>query len=509
MFRKILALVVVACSACSDSDPPNRTSMPTRPVSVVELAARDYARDSLLTGSVSAYRQERIGFEVGGRILAVLDEGLEVRGPAFNERGELVRSGDVIATVEQTRYRLQVEALEAKLAAARRDIEAVQAELTLGRVTLDRQRRLLQQGAGKQQAVDDSQSAYDRAVAQLEARRANVNQVEEQLERARKDRTDTTLLAPFSGRITSVHVTQGAVVEAGTAVVTLTLMDPVQIEVEVSADDERAIKTGDRAIVYPKDPFRGGERVPVNGIVFEKGAVADPQLRTFRIDLMVRNERRRVEQLYPETKGLPVVNEYLPVVRRYQGEGGPLFVHVDSVYEENGATYVLRLPGVSFHSGAERSAVGKHQPEKIEVTLGEDYATVIKWNFRSIERGGDLREGDFLIIGARPEYLDGVAVGRPQWLLRPGDLAPVRFFLANVPRGYYVPISALSLADSGPVVFVAEAGIAKARGVTTHETYRELRRIEGEGIGEGTRVIVGGVHHLSDGQPVTISQTLP
>lgn len=88
-------------------------------------------------------------------------------------------------------------------------------------------------------------------------------------------REEGILLAPFSGRITSVHVTQGTVVAAGVPVVTLTLMDRVQVE--VSADDERAIQTGDRAIIYPQHPRHGGRQVPVNAIVFEKSAVADPK----------------------------------------------------------------------------------------------------------------------------------------------------------------------------------------------------------------------------------------
>ncbi|MGC1951453.1 MAG: efflux RND transporter periplasmic adaptor subunit [Gammaproteobacteria bacterium] len=483
--------------------------MATRPVTVIELAARDYARDSTLTGSISVYRQEHIGFEVSGRVLGVLDKGLEVRGPSFNESGDLLRPGDVIATLEKTRYQLQVDALEARLNAARRDIEAVRAELTLADRTLKRQLQLLKRGVENQQAVDDAQSVYDRASAQLEARRATVNEIEEELERAREDLADTRLLAPFSGRITSVQVTQGAVVQAGTAVVTLTLMDPLQVQVEVSADDERAIKTGDRAMIYPKDPLHEGKRVPINGIVFEKGAVADPQLRTFRIDLIVRNKRRRVDELHPELKGLPIVNEYLPVVKRYQGEAGPLFVPSDSVYEENGHSYVLRLPGVSFHSGAERSAVGQHRPEKIPITLGGEYETVIKWNFRSILRGGDLREGDFLIVGPKPEHLDGVAVGRPEWLLRPGDLVPVKFFLPTVPRGYYVPIRAILPAEGGHTVFVVQDGVAKTRAVTVHETYQELRRVEGKGIRDGTQLIVGGVHYVSDGQPVAITEIRP
>ncbi|MEA3278434.1 MAG: efflux RND transporter periplasmic adaptor subunit [Pseudomonadota bacterium] len=507
--RNAVLLALVACAGCTDPDPANRASMPDRPVTVIELAARDYARESTRTGSVSLYREERIGFEVSGRVLAVLDEGLEVRGPALDEKGQLVRSGDVIATLEKTRYRLQVEALEARLTAARRDIDEAQAQLKLADQTLERQRRLLTKGVGNQQSVDDAQSVYDRAIAQLEGRRAAVNEVEEELERAREDLADTRLLAPFSGRITSVHVTQGAVVEAGTPLVTLTLMDPVQVQVEVSADDERAIQTGDRAIIYPKDPLYGGQRVPINAIVFEKGAVADPELRTFRIDLIVRNERRRVEQLYPELEGLPIVNDYLPVVKRYQGEAGPLFVHAKSVYEEQGKTYVLRLPGVGFHSGAERSAVGKHRPEKIEIALGDVYETVIKWNFRSLTDGGDLREGDFLIVGPKAEQLDGVAVGRPQWLLRPGDLVPVQFFLSALPRGYYVPIRAISVVDGEQALFVVEDGRARARPVQIGETFRELRRVEGDGISDGAKVIVDGVHYVSDGQPVSITETLP
>ena len=134
---------------------------------------------------------------------------------------------------------------------------------------------------------------------------------------------------------------------------------------------------------------------------------------------------------------------------------------------------------------------------------------MIKWNFRSLTDGGDLREGDFLIVGAKPEQVDGVAVGRPQWLLRPGDLLPVQFFLSALPRGYYVPIKAITMVGGEHAVFVVDDGRARARPVRVGETFRELRRIEGPGISDGTRVIVGGVHYVSDGQPVTITETLP
>ena len=497
-------LGVVLLAACGGNAADDEFDMPAVPVTVIELGAREFARERMLTGSVSLYREEQISFEVAGRVLGVLDRGLEVRGPARNETGALVRRGDRIARLENTRYRSAVEGLKARLEAANRDLDAVKAQVKLAQQTLDRQILVLAEGAGAQQAVDNAQAAFDQASAQLLAREATVSQIQEQLDTARVDLEDTVLYAPFSGRITEVHTALGAVVEAGTAIVTLTLMDPVHIQVQVSADDERDIETGDRGVIYPKDPD-SGERVPVNAIVFEKSAVADPRLRTFRIDLIVRNRRSLVAHRDHELAGLPVVNEYHPAVREYQSEAGPLFVHTDSILRSDEKTYVLRLPGVSFNAGAERSAVGRHVPEMVEVQLGNEYTTVIQWNFRSVVESGDLEEGDFLIIGPSREHLQGVAIGRAKWLLRPGDLIPVQLDLSGTARGFYVPTRAITLVNGEPAIAVVEDGVARKLRVSVHETFEEWRRIEGETIGDGSRVIVGGVHYVSDGQPVNVT----
>ncbi len=85
--------------------------MKSRPVTVLELEERDFAGDTRLTGSVSLYREEQVGFEVAGRLLWVLDEGKEVEGPVLDENGRLIRPGELIAKLDNTRYRLQVNAL--------------------------------------------------------------------------------------------------------------------------------------------------------------------------------------------------------------------------------------------------------------------------------------------------------------------------------------------------------------------------------------------------------------
>ncbi len=507
LYRPCLFTVLVAVVGCGP-DVANEATMPTRPVTVIELSESDYPRERTLTGVVNLYREEDIGFEISGRVTSVLDVGFEVRGPVFNEQGELIRQGELIAAMEESRYGSQVGALQARLDAVRRDLQAVEAQVTLARQTLERQEAIMAEGAGAQQTVDDAQSAFDQATAQLAARDATVREVTQQLDSATEDLGDAVLFAPFSGRITRVHISEGTVVDPGTPVVTLTLMDPVLVQVEVSADAEREIRTGDRVIMFPKDPLHDGERVPVNAIVYEKNAVADPALRTFRIDIISRNQRRHVYQLNPELVGLPIINYYLPAAREFQGEEGPLFVPIESVLAEGNETFVLRLPGVSFHAEAERSAVGKHIPEKVGVTLGDEYTTWVKWNFRSVTSSEDLVEGDFLIMNPQPDYIEGVAVGRPQWLLRPRDLVPVQFALSTTTPGLYVPNRAITLVGDSEAVFVVEDGVARARPVSVNETFEELRRIEGEGVTAGSTVIVGGLHYVSDGQPVTITEVL-
>ena len=85
---------------------------------------------------------------------------------------------------------------------------------------------------------------------------------------------------------------------------------------------------------------------------------------------------------------------------------------------------------------------------------------------------------------------------------------PVQFALSATTLGFYVPNRSITLLGDSHVVFIVEEGIARARPVTVHETFDEHRRIEGEGVTTGSKLIVGGVHYVSDGQPVTITAVL-
>lgn len=501
----IMVLCMLCLSGCDSTGADIRT-MPTRPVTVIELTEQSYTRERQVTGVIKPYREEQIGFEIGGRVTHVLNKGLEVKGPVFNEDGVLIRRGDPIATLENTRYNSQVGSLEAQRNAAHRDHQSVEAEVLLASQSLRRQLNLFSKDAVSQQVVDDAHSVFDQVNSKLAARLATINSIDQQLLHATEDLKDSILFATHSGRITAVHAFEGAVVPAGQPIVTLTLMDPIQIQIEVSADDERELKTGDNVLLSPKHPFEPNKQIDVKAIVFEKSSIAEPRLRTFRIDLIARNLRKRIDKQNPELKDLPVINDYLPVVHEYQGEAGPLYISTQAVYWENNKSYVLRLPGVSFHTKEQRSAVGKHMPEKVEVTFGDQFLTVVNWNFRSVVENSELKEGDFLILQPRPGHLGGISIGRPQWLFRPQDMVPVKFNISTTPKGYYIPHTAISLQDGKPTIYRVENGIAKAAVIALSDSLGEYRRIEGSNITTGAQIILGGVNYVTDGQPVVVTE---
>lgn len=433
----------------------------------------------------------------------------------------------------------QVEAASLEIEAANNDVTSAQASFDLAKTTVERDRKLVVDSIIAQAQLDASETEYDRAGASLaraktavsgkerakESAEANVSkargaiklkesqiatakaqlaELEVALTQAQTDLEDCVLRAPFSGRITAVHLSSGAYVGPGNPVVTLTLLDPVKVAVTVSADDDRAISLGSRAsVTMPEMPADVGDNGVLSGVVREKSQVADANTRTYMIEIMVRNFRSRATGT--GNSDVPLIKRLTPAVERYAGNGGPIYVFSEAVLEEGGETFVLRMPNLSI-MGSEaietRSAV---VPEKVKVTLGDDFFNVINWPFRSLDDPGDLRAGDMLIENPSPDYLDGVMLDRFNWLFRPGELTAVSFTLGEKPEGFWVPIQAIRERNGTTTVLLVQDGKAIETEVkVAPEPHEELRRIEGEGLQEGARIIVEGVHFTSNGDSVQV-----
>lgn len=433
----------------------------------------------------------------------------------------------------------QVEAASLEIEAANNDVTSAQSSFDLAKMTVERDRKLVADSIIPQAQLDTSETEYDQAAAslaraktavsgkerakesaeanaskargaiklkesQIETAKAQLAELEVALTQAKTDLEDCVLRAPFSGRITAAHLSRGAYAGPGNPVVTLTLLDPVKVAVTVSANDDRVINIGSRAsVTMPEMPSHLGDDGVLTGVVREKSQVADANTRTYLIEIMVRNFRSHSAST--SDPAVPLIKRLTPAVERYAGDGGPLYVFSATILEEGGETFVLRMPNLSTLGSEAIETLSAVAPEKVKVTLGDDFFNVINWPFRSLEDPGDLEVGDMLIEDPSPDYLNGVMLDRFNWLFRPGELTAVSFDLGEKPEGFWVPIQAIRERNGTTTVLLIQDGKAlEAEVQVAPEPHEELRRIEGEGLQEGARIIVEGVHFTSNGDSVQV-----
>jgi len=574
-----LALLGAACSSADDVAPET----PARPVTVLELRSEIPRGELLATGVVEPYRSSDIGFEVGGRILGMVDPGQELAGPLLDADGQLLldgdgnprREGDVVAVLDDTRYRQAVEATRLKLestrkqlaaqqvdldelasaqlegakaqsqaaaaevAAAREDISSAEAALELARTTAERNRTLAETGAVSRSVVDESEAQLTTSQAKLEqARRrvdsmlqaqraadadvaaaegsillkkanletteAQIKELENELQRARTDLESCVLRAPFSGRLVSAAVASGTFVQPGQPVGTLVMMAPVKVVFTASAGQDRQLSLGMGVRVYPDQGTPDLLEEGIVGTVYEKGEVADPGTRTFRVGILVRNPLLNGD--IDGDVAAPGTGIF-PAIARTMDADAPLWVNMDCVFEEGNQAYVLHLPELRL-TQVERDLEAAYRPERVAVTLADEWDQIDRWSLRRLGDAGGLVQGDALVMNPDPTAQDELVhlAGR-QWALRPGDLVRIGLDLDRPPKGIWVPVSAISERNGSTSVARLDDERIELLEVQVHEAYQELRRVEAEGLGEGSRIVSRGVHYVSDGERVRVVGT--
>ncbi len=121
------------------------------------------------------------------------------------EEGDIVEEGALLATVDDEKLRIQLEANDAQ-------IEVIQAQLVNARVELTRGEDLLQRGVTTVQRLDALRTQVDVLQGQIEAAQAQRRVIVQQT-------AEGDVLAPISGIVLRVPVTRGAVMQPGETIV--------------------------------------------------------------------------------------------------------------------------------------------------------------------------------------------------------------------------------------------------------------------------------------------------
>jgi RND family efflux transporter MFP subunit len=168
----------------------------------LRVASGEYAQGVEVEASIEAVRQATLAAQVAGRVVE-----LAVKA------GDTVRAGQVLA-------RIDARAADAVLAGSRSQVAESEANLANAKRVYERNQALAAQKFVSQAAVDQSASAYQAALAQRDARAANVGS-------AAAARDWTTIVAPYAGVVGETHVEAGDMATPGRALVTV--FDPREL----------------------------------------------------------------------------------------------------------------------------------------------------------------------------------------------------------------------------------------------------------------------------------------
>lgn len=199
----VLALAAISLAACSDQgDSSQSVAVPSVMTYTLTLDSESGSTNSAASvcfpGKVKASTDANLSFRVAGIVNRV-----------YVDQGSTVRAGQLVAELDSTDYRLQLDATEAEYAQIKAQAYRVIA---------------LYQEDGTTPAN------YDQAVYGLQQITAKLNAHREQL-------GYTRLYAPFSGKVQARLVDSHEAVGAGTPVLTIVADGGVEVEIHLSASD--------------------------------------------------------------------------------------------------------------------------------------------------------------------------------------------------------------------------------------------------------------------------------
>jgi len=257
-----VALIFVSCK--SDYQASQRQShagdnRAPRQVKTTSVAETPFGETVTANGTLAAFDQTTVSVKVPGRVRTI-----------SVDLGSVVRRGQVIAQVDPQDYQLRVQQAEAALAQARarlglspegnddridpektstvRQARAVYDEARFNR---DRAARLVEQGVIAKAEFDSANAAfkvaegrYQDAYEEVRNRQGILAQRKSELDLARQQLKDTSVVAPLDGIVQEKVASVGEYMAAGAPVVSIVRMDPLRLRAEIPERESRTVHTG-------------------------------------------------------------------------------------------------------------------------------------------------------------------------------------------------------------------------------------------------------------------------
>jgi HlyD family secretion protein len=354
------------------------------------------------TGTLQAVVTVQVGSQVSGTIEKLFAD--------FNTK---VKSGQVVAQLNQDKFKAAADQARANLLAAQSNLAKTRVSLADTHRTLERSRELRKRDIMAQSEFDAAQTAYDAAVAQLEVNKAQAAQAQAALNQASVDLNNTVIRSPVDGIVISRNVDVGQTVAASLQAPTLFTIanDLAKMEVHTNVDeaDVGNVSEGQEVTftvdAFPARRFRGRVHQVRNAPTVVQNVVTyDAVVRIDNKELLLKpGMTANVQFLVNRKEGVLTIpnmalrfkppdqkDEAQELLRRDQRRAAPTV----------GARRTSRAGGGGGSGSARRGgrrvtlyvlSAGEATPVEIQVGITDGSKTEV--------REGELKENDLVIIG--------------------------------------------------------------------------------------------------------------
>jgi len=343
-------LSLLALSGCSTDNVPERSDDKAEGIAVVveEAVTGSVTEKVNTTGTVMAEHQSLISAEAGGRVVE-LPVAL----------GSRVAQGDLLARLDPTVSRAQVQQARASLLQAKAGLE-------LAEVQLERTQALHVQSAASDQMLDQARIERD-------SRAGGVKAAEAGLALSEKSLADCSLRAPFAGTVAKVDLELGALVGPGTPAFQLVSAEKLFVLSMLSSGLIGSIAIDMQVrLQAPSLPGRS-----FSGRVARLGPAADMRTRTYPVEIDLEDSE---EVLRP---GMMVQVEIV-----LEQRGSAILVGRSSVLDEPNSRVFVISDGVAH---LRKVKTGLSVGDQIEVQSG-------------------LRAGELVVSLGHQQLIDGSSV---------------------------------------------------------------------------------------------------
>ena len=236
-----LASLVLIFSMSSCGGERTEEALPEfiKPIKYAQVVRAGQVNRQTYAGTVQSSKEAQLSFKVNGNI-----NYLPVKV------GDRVRKGQLIARIDATDYRVQVE-----------QSKSAESQLLSTRANYQRVEKLYENNSVSLSDFEQAKSALETSEAAYEAAKAQAAASQQQVQSTQNQVKYSQLVAPFSGIITAINVEENEFVGAGTPIAILNSETDLEVLVGVPEVSIASVKRGQQVGIgfsaLNSQPFTG------------------------------------------------------------------------------------------------------------------------------------------------------------------------------------------------------------------------------------------------------------